>query len=262
MQQHVFIIPAYGRSAHLRDCLVSLRQQLHPSPVIISTSTPHEGLELLAAEFGARLVVHSPNAGIGHDWNVALRNVDAQWATLAHQDDIYLPHFTEETLALLTSNPDASLVMTGYGEWAGERVRTLTPMLAVKRLLQELAFLGRSAIRARAVKRRLLRFGCAIPCPSVTLRLVPTPPQFREDLMLNLDWDAWLRLADQSGAFVRVKRVSMLHRIHTGSETSSGIRAGVRAREDRLMFSKLWPAPIAALLARAYALSYETGAGA
>ena len=262
MQHHVFIVPAYGRSVHLRHCLASLRQQTHLSPVIISTSTPHEGLESLAAEFGARLVVHSPNAGIGHDWNMALRSVNAQWATLAHQDDIYLPHFAEDTLALVARNADASLVMTAYGEWAGEQVRTLTPMLAVKHLLQELAFLGRTAIRTRNAKRGLLRFGCAIPCPSVTLRLAPTPPQFREDLRLNLDWDAWLRLADQAGAFVRVKRVSMLHRIHTGSETSSGIRAGVRAREDRLMFGKLWPAPIAALLARAYALSYEVGAGA
>lgn len=261
MQQHVFIVPAYGRSPHLRDCLVSLSQQTRPSPVIISTSTPHEGLEPLAAEFNARLVVHSPNGGIGRDWNMALRSADAQWATLAHQDDIYLPHFAEDTLAQLAHNPDASLVMTGYGELAGDQVRTFTPMLAVKRLLQELAFLGRSAVRARNVKRRLLRFGCAVPCPSVTLRLAPKAPQFREDLRLNLDWDAWLRLADQPGAFVRVERVSMLHRIHTGSETSTGIRAGVRAREDRLMFGKLWPAPIAALLARAYALSYEGGTG-
>ena len=262
MQQHVFVIPAYGRSAHLRDCLESLRQQTHFSPVIISTSTPYKGLELLAAEFDARLVVHSPNAGIGHDWNVALWSADAQWATLAHQDDIYLPHFAEATLAQVALRPDASLVMTGYGEWAGERARTFTSMLAVKRLLQELAFLGRDAIRSCSAKRRLLRFGCAIPCPSVTLRLAPKAPQFREDLRLNLDWDAWLRLADQPGAFVRVKQVSMLHRIHTASETSIGIRAGVRAREDRLMFSRLWPAPVAALLARAYALSYEAGAGA
>lgn len=262
MQHHVFIVPAYGRSAHLRDCLESLRQQTRPSPIIISTSTPHEGLAPLAAEFDARLVVHSPNAGIGHDWNMALRSADAQWATLAHQDDVYLPHFVEATLAWIVRYPDASLVLTGYGEWVGERARTFTPMLAIKCLLQELAFLGRDAIRSRSAKRRLLRFGCAIPCPSVTLRLVPKAPQFSEDLRLNLDWDAWLRLADQPGAFVRVKRISMLHRIHTGSETSSGIRAGVRAREDRLMFSKLWPAPVAALLARAYALSYETGVGA
>ncbi|RYE67584.1 MAG: glycosyltransferase family 2 protein, partial [Oxalobacteraceae bacterium] len=137
MHLHVFIVPAYGRSSHLRDCLISLDQQTHPSPVIISTSTPYEGLESLAAEFDARLVVHSPNAGIGHDWNMALRSADAQWATLAHQDDVYLPHFAEATLGLVARHPDASLVMTGYGEWAGERERTSTPMLTIKRLLQE-----------------------------------------------------------------------------------------------------------------------------
>ena len=262
MRRHAFVIPAYGNSPHLRECLQSLQAQTRPSPIVVCTSTPYDGLESLVAAFGAKLVVHSPNAGIGHDWNMALENAGTEWVTLAHQDDVYLPRFAEDTLAVIERHPDARLVMTGYGELAAGRVRVLTPMLVVKRVLQEMAFLGRGAIRACGAKRRLLWFGCPIPCPSVTLRLEHDAPRFREDLRLNLDWYAWLRLTGESGAFVRVRRVSMLHRIHPGSQTSDGIRAGDRAREDLIMFSELWPAPIARALARIYALAYETGARA
>jgi hypothetical protein len=258
MHEHSFAIPAYGASPHLRDCLDSLRAQTRPSPLLICTSTPHDGIAVLAQEYGARLVAHAPNTGIGHDWNVALDHARSHWVTLAHQDDVYLPNFTADTLALAARHPETALVMTGYGELLEDRVRTLTPMLAIKRLLLELGFLGREAVTHAAAKRRLLRFGCAIPCPSVTLRAEPAL-RFREDLKVNLDWDAWLRLAVQPGAFAYARHTLMLHRIHPGSETSDAIRAGVRAREDLMMFQSLWPAPVARVLAGLYALSYETG---
>lgn len=256
---HAFVVPAYGRSPHLRDCLDSLRRQTCRSPIIISTSTPYSGLGELAQEFGARLATHSPNAGIGRDWNFALSQAQAEWGTIAHQDDVYLPSFAEEALAAAARYPDALMVMTGYGELVGEQTRSSTTMLGIKRLLLELGFLGRERIAGRGAKRRLLRFGCAIPCPTVSLRLTPTTTRFREDLKVNLDWDAWLRMADAPGGFVYVRRNLMLHRIHADSETSDGIRMGVRAQEDLMMFRSLWPAPIARLLARAYAMSYETG---
>ena len=264
---HCFVVPAYGDSPHLRACLDSLRAQTRRSPIVLCSSTPHAGLQALADEYGARLVLHSPNAGIGHDWNAALEQVlpqtGTEWATLAHQDDVYLPEFTRQTLAAAERHPQAVMVMTGYGELigsgaSGDRTRLLSPMLLVKRVLLELGFLGRDAIASPAAKRRLLRFGCPIPCPAVTLR-TRAGLRFREDLKVNLDWEAWLRQAAQPGAFAYVRQTLMLHRIHAGSETSDGIRAGVRAREDLMMFQAQWPAPIARVLARAYAMSYASG---
>jgi glycosyltransferase involved in cell wall biosynthesis len=260
---HCFVVPAYGDSPHLRACLDSLRAQTRRSPIVLCSSTPPTGLQALADEYGARLVLHSPNAGIGHDWNAALEQAGTEWVTLAHQDDIYLPEFTQQTLAAAAREPQAVMVMTGYGEWIGSgaadgRPRLLSPMLLIKRVLLELGFLGRGAVASLAAKRRLLRFGCPVPCPAVTLR-TRTGLRFREDLKVNLDWEAWLRLAAQPGAFAYVRQTLMLHRIHAGSETSDGIRAGVRAREDLMMFQAQWPAPIARVLARAYAMSYATG---
>ena len=257
--RHAFAVPAYGQSPHLRDCLASLRAQTTPSPVFISTSTPSPWLGEVAAEFGATLVEHGPNRGIGHDWNQAIAATPATWVTLAHQDDVYLPHFAVETMRCVEQQSHADLVMTGYAELAYGHVRAWTPMLAVKRLLQEQAFLGREALSRRRSRRRLLALGCAIPCPTVTLRRDRARGLFREDLKVDLDWDAWLRLADGPGDFARVRRLCMLHRIHADSETSDGVRAGVRAREDRAMFERLWPMPIARMLARLYAVGYEAG---
>ena len=259
---HCFVVPAYGDSPHLRACLDSLRAQTRRSPIILCSSTPHAGLQALADEYDARLALHSPNAGIGHDWNAALAEAGSDWVTLAHQDDVYLPEFAQQTLTAAMRQPQAVMVMTGYGELIGDeaagRPRLFSAMLLIKRMLLELGFMGRGAVAEPAAKRRLLRFGCPIPCPAVTLR-TRAGLRFREDLKVNLDWEAWLRLAAQPGAFAYVRQTLMLHRIHAGSETSGGIRAGVRAREDLMMFRAQWPEPIARVLARAYAMSYATG---
>lgn len=254
---HSFVVPAYSRSPHLRDCLASLRAQTRPSPVVVTTSTPYEGLEALVEAMGARLAVHSPNAGIGRDWNFALSEVGTPWVTIAHQDDIYLPEFVERTLAVASVETATTLVLTGYAELLEGDTRGTAPMLWIKRGLLEFGFLGRRTVSSAAAKRRLLWFGCPIPCPSVTVRLDRTRLRFREDLRVNLDWEAWLRLAAMDGAFAYSRERLLLHRIHAGSETSAGVREGVRACEDLMMFESLWPKPMARLLARAYALSYR-----
>ncbi|MGO1071150.1 glycosyltransferase family 2 protein [Lysobacter sp. CA199] len=256
---HSFVVPAYGRSPHLRDCLQSLRAQTVASPIVVATSTPYDGLEALAAEFGARLCVHGPNGGIGRDWNFAVSQADTDLVTIAHQDDIYLPRFAERSIAATRAAPDVSLIATGYGELLGERERFHTPMLLIKRVLLELAFLGRRRIGSLAAKQRALRFGCAISCPTVTLRVDADGPGFREDLKVNLDWDAWLRRARRPGSFVYVRQSLMLHRIHASSETTAAVIDGVRAREDMEMFRALWPPAVAGWLARVYALSYAAG---
>jgi len=256
---HAFAVPAYGRSPHLEQCLRSLAAQTRRSRIVVATSTPFEGMREMVEAHGATLHVHDQGGSIGRDWNAAMAAAaDAQWVTLAHQDDVYLPGFAQRTLEAVRHSPTASFVFTDYREIAGERQRPMTPMLWLKRALLELGFLGRRTISGRAAKQRVLAFGCPVPCPSVTLR-GQGAFRFREDLKVNLDWDAWLRIAQQDGAFVYVRSALMLHRLHDGSETESAIRDGVRAEEDLMMFRRVWPDPMARALARLYALSYSNG---
>lgn len=258
LEPHAFVVPAYGRSPHLEHCLRSLAAQTQRSSIVVATSTPFEGMRALVEAHGGTLHVHDQGGSIGRDWNAALAAANAQWVTLAHQDDVYLPTFVQSTLDAVRRRPDASLVFTGYREMSGEARRPVSVMLRVKRVLLELGFLGRGAIVAKAAKRRALAFGCPVPCPSVTLP-GQTAFRFREDLKVNLDWDAWMRIAQQEGAFVYLRQPLMLHRLHEGSETESAIRDGVRAGEDLMMFGRVWPTPIARALARLYSLSYSNG---
>lgn len=258
--EHAFVVPAYGRSPYLEDCLRSLVAQAVRSPVVVCTSTPYDGLATLCERYGARLVVHSPNRGIAHDWNYAFDSVDSEWVTIAHQDDVYLPRFTALTMAASRREPGAVLVFTGYREADQHGVRPRSIPLKIKRVLIALAMLGRQSVSSRFSRTNLLRLGCPIPCPSVTLRKAALPAGFRFDprLRVNLDWDFWLRIATTvNGSFVREKNVLMLHRIHLDSETTSGIVDGVRAREDRELFERLWPPAIAAVISRLYAFSYS-----
>lgn len=254
---HCFVVPAYGESAYLETCLRSLAEQTLRSPIVVATSTPNAHVAMLAERHGARLAVNPVRGGIGTDWNFALESAGARWITLAHQDDVYLPTFAEKTLVALARHPDAVLAFCRYGELDGTRLRPPSTLIRIKNVLLELGFLGGRRATTRFSKTNVLRFGCAIPCPAVTLD-GRTGLRFRTDLKIDLDWAAWLELARRPGAFVYLREQLMLHRVHSDSETSAGILGGVRASEDRTLLRMLWPRPIAELIASSYGIAYRS----
>lgn len=257
--KHSFVVPAYGRSSYLEACLQSLAAQSVPSDLIVSTSTPCEEVKELADRYHARLYVHSPNRGIAHDWNMAVAQANTEWVTLAHQDDIYYPDFTARTLTATARHPDAFLAFTNYEEILGEERRPSSKLLIVKKALLELGFFGRTYISKRISKINCLRFGCAIPCPTVTINRAQAPFHFDESFRVNLDWAAWLHLCNAPGGFVWVRGEPLVaHRIHESSETSAGIAEGYRASEDKILLHRIWPAVIANLIVRSYWLAYAS----
>lgn len=256
---HSFLVPAFGHSPFLKECLESLRLQTQPSPILIATSTPFDGIAEVSRSFGAELYIHGPNKGIAHDWNTGIRRASTDWVTIAHQDDIYLPTYKEAVIHALQSVPDATLAFTDYAEITDDgMVRRETKLLKIKKALLQLGFLGRSSISQQFSKLNTLRFGSPIPCPSVTLRNDKTTPHFEEIFRLNMDWAAWLHLAKEPGSFVWVKEDLMLHRIHPGSETTSGIRDGHRTSEDIEILSRIWPKLIAKIISKSYGLAYRS----
>ncbi len=255
---HCFVVPAYGESPHLSACLQSLARQEAASPVLVATSTPNRHIAALAERHGATLHVNPvAGGGIGADWNFALGVAPTRWVTLAHQDDVYLPGFAGRTLAALRRHPGALLAFCDYGELELDRERPVSTLLRIKRVLLELGFLGGERARQRFFKTNALRFGCAIPCPAVTLDS-GTGLRFRTDLAVDLDWAAWLELARRPGAFVYVRERLMLHRVHPDSETSAAIGAGRRAEEDRAILRGLWPGFVADALVASYAIAYRS----
>ena len=247
---------AYGDSPFLTDCLVSLRDQSVASRIVVTTSTPSAHIESAAKAFDAPLFVNPERAGIAADWTFAMESTDAAIVTLAHQDDVYYPRFLETSLALLEDPREAAIAFTGYQEIDDEGRRVSSRISRVKHLLEGAA-LGPTSFPSRGRMRAFLSFGDPLPCSSVTYHRSRLGDfVFSRAYQANLDWDAWLRLLEVGRCFARTPARLIGRRHNPLTETSRLIREGVRKREDLEIFRRLWPSPIAELIAWAYRAGY------
>jgi glycosyltransferase involved in cell wall biosynthesis len=256
---HSFVIPAYKASPWLDDCIASLLRQSHPSPILISTSTPNAHVEQIASKYGLEVRVHQEGGCIAADWNAALDAAETDLVTLAHQDDRYLPDFTERTLKAFEQYPKAAFCYSLYQE-IEENSPTARPAglnLHIKRLLSRLAHARDPALERRFSRWLLLAFGCPVPCPSVTFNLsLLQPPVFDDSYSVSLDWAAWIKILETHQA-AWIPEPLMQHRIHAQSETSAAIGERRRQTEDLRLFRKMWPLPLAAIISYAYRISHR-----
>ncbi len=253
-----FVVPAYGESSHLEHCLQSLSRQTSGARIILTTSTPSAFLTSLASRFGYPLIVNPRKAGIASDWSFAYSNAGTRYVTLAHQDDVYAPDYAARCVAAADRHPDSLVVFTDAAELLDGRSRLQSRTLTVKRTIVWLFFARSEAIRSLRMKQRLISLGNPISCPTVLYNRANIGDfTFSEGWSYNLDWDAWQRLAELDGSFVYVKQPLVSHRIHEESALVRGTTDNSRGIEDRRMFRRFWPKPVALLLAGLYAMSYD-----
>lgn len=247
---------AHGDSPFLDGCLRSLRTQTLAPTIVVTTSNPSAFIDRAAAAHDAPVLVNPRSEGIAADWNFALSAIEARRVTLAHQDDIYFPTFAIRSLALLDDHHQAVACFTGYEEVDdGGRV-TSSKLSFVKHLLERVTLGGHTVARGARL-RAYLSLGNPLPCSSVTFdrdRLGDF--RFADNLSSNLDWDAWLRIAERGQALARAPERLVGRRHNALTATSRLIRDGVRQREDLMMFRRLWPSPLAEAIAYAYRASY------
>ena len=259
--KHLFAICAYGVSPYLEECVASLEKQTEPSEIILCTATPDPALERIAAAHGLTYCVNPAKPDIASDWNFAMaqaKRLGADYVTLCHQDDLYLPDYGKHLRAAINEDPDWLIWFSDYGERRGDRDVTVNRNLRIKRVL-----LWRMRVRrwqsSRFMKHRTLALGDPVCCPAVSYNLRRVPlPLFESGMTTNLDWQTWERLAKLDGRFFYDRAVLMLHRIHPASTTSKVLGEGGRTAQDEAMFRKFWPAPVAKLLTRFYAASEKS----
>lgn len=256
--EHTFVVMAYGDSPYLPECLDSLLRQTLPGEICIATSTPSDYLQEQANRIGAKLFVTEAGKGIAHDWNFALRQAKTSYVTLAHQDDLYSPTYVERCLDAMRPYPEALICFTDYKELAGGEIRTDSLLLFIKRCMLHL-FMPFRRSKSRFWKTRLLSLGCPIAAPSVLYQRENLGDfQFSSAFTVNMDWDAWSRIALLDGYFFFIPEKLMLHRIHPDSATTRGIAAMRRQEEDARMYRRFWPAPVARVLMYLYSMSYRS----
>ncbi len=245
VKSHAFVIPAYGESPYLEECILSLRAQTYSSQIMIVTSTPNDRIRELGERYEIPVISHEPG-GIAGDWNAAYGAADTDYVTIAHQDDTYEPGYAEKLIAALENSKKPLIAFSDYGELRSGKKVDDNRLLQVKRnLLKPL----RNAKRhnSRFWKRRVISLGNPISCPSVTyvkanLPAEPFTPVYRS----NIDWLLWEKLSGKDGAFVYVSEILMHHRIHEGSTTSEIIADHDRTKEDYDMLCRFWPKWVAA----------------
>lgn len=251
--EHTFVICAYKESPYLENCIKSLKEQTISSQIIIATSTLNAHIQDIADRYELPIYQKDGAPNIADDWNYGYSKVTTPYLTIAHQDDVYLPNYTEHVLQEFHKSGKPLIFFSDYAEIRGEQVVTRNKLLLVKRImLIPLCF--RLFFSSRFIRRRILSLGSPICCPSVAYAKVNLPETvFSVGFRSNEDWEAWEKLSRLEGDFIYDRQILMYHRIHEESETSAIIQDNQRSEEDMEMYSKFWPKPIARLLVKLYA---------
>jgi glycosyltransferase involved in cell wall biosynthesis len=242
----------------LEECIKSLKGQTVQSQIILATSTPNDYITALCEKYQIPVYVNDGERGITQDWNFAYSRAEAEYVTIAHQDDVYSKRYVETAIPMLESAGKPIIFFSDYGELRnGEKIRS-NQLLRVKRIML-LPLRVKSLWGSRFVRRRILSLGSPICCPSVTFVKSNCPEQiFQHGFRSNEDWQAWELLSRRNGSFVYCKKRLMYHRIHEESATTQILGDNARGAEDIIMFEKFWPTPIAHFIAKLYGTSEKS----
>ena len=110
------MVPAYGESPYLCECLDSLKSQSIPVDVLIVTSTPNKAIKLAALRYGLPVLVNPKGGTIANDWNFALKQGQSHLLILAHQDDIYHSDFAKCTFDFFARHQNCAIAFTDSNE--------------------------------------------------------------------------------------------------------------------------------------------------
>lgn len=253
---HSFAVLAYKSSPFLEACIDSLINQHIKSNIYITTSTPSRHISAVAKKYKIPLYINKTGCCISSDWSFAYQQCKTKYVTLAHQDDIYLPEYCQAMLATVLQNEDCIIAFSDYMEEMIEGVDFLKINKKIKKLILFIAFVLRSNLLSSFGKTAMLSFGNPISCSTVLYnKELIGSFKFSKEYQINLDWDAWIRLAKRKGTFCFIRKKLVIHRIHRDAESIKSLSDERREHEDHMIFKELWPKPIADLLSIPYSLS-------
>jgi len=258
-EKHSFVILAYQKSPYIEECIDSLKNQTVKSEILIATSTPSEFLENVAKKYEIPLFINKGKSGIAADWTFAYNCARTDCVTLAHQDDIYMPGYTETCLSSAVSYSNNLIVFTDYIELFHDKIRDNNLLLNVKRLILSFFYTCSKNLSSRFFKKKLFSLGNPICCPSIMYNRKNIGNfVFDDSFSMNLDWEATLRLSGMEGDFIYIKKKLLTRRIHEESESTNALTNNIRQEEDRRLFEKLWPKPVVKILLKLFSLAYQS----
>lgn len=259
MLKHTFVICAYGESPYLEECILSCKAQtsvnLGLSEILLYTSTPNEMIYSLVDKYGLNFRTKT-GGSIGLDWNNALSFVETDYATIAHQDDIYLKDYGEIVISKFENNENNLLVFSDYNEideYSQLKKRNIN--LRIKTVGLNLL----TIFQNKSYQHFIYGFGNFICCPAVSYNLNKIQEfKFNIKYKMVVDWDAWERIMKMQGEIGFIRQKLVLHRIHKDSETTNNTENHNREQEEFEMFSRYWGKKMSKLLMKLYVYNQKT----
>lgn len=255
---HTFAICAYKESEYLERCIRSLLSQTIRTNIIMCTSTPNEYIKGLAEKYNIELFVRDGRSDIRDDWNYAYNSAETEWVTIAHQDDEYNQHYVEEMQKKVKNTSHPIAFVTDYIPIKNGKIGPRDINSKIRRLLR-IPLKSNKLAGLKFWKRRVLCLGNSICCPAVTYhKAVLGESYFTSPLKFNIDWDTFLKLANEDGTFAYVDKPLVYYRVYDGATSKTFIVDNKREAEDRCMFKKFWPNWLVDFIMIFYKKAYDT----
>ena len=253
---HTFVVLAYKESKDLERCIKSVLNQKYKSDVVIATSTPNDYIKKLAKKYKLEVIINKNHIDIGGDFDFAISCGKTNLVTVAHQDDVYDYEYSYEMVENYKKHKDALILFPSYYEIKGSEKIYNNLNSKIKRFLLR-PLLNKEKSGSIKRKRRALKYGCTIGCPSVcfNMKKVKLPVFFGSGMKCDIDWYAWEKLSKEEGKFIYINKSLMGHTISEETTTTEIINAGIRTKEDLIMFKKFWPSLIAKIITKLYKFS-------
>ena len=258
MADHTFAITVYKESPYLEACIQSLLAQTVKSKIIIATSTPTVFTQGIADRYGITYHINDTGKiGIAHDWNFALSKMSTSWGTIAHQDDIYEPDYTQIMLqAMQKGNNHALIAFSNYSDIVNGKQRKSSFISFIKNTLL-FPFFFTNQVSSVFFKKMIFILGNPICCPSVMFNMERLRDfNFSTEYKYALDWYAWYTLAQQPGSFLYSRKKLIRHRIHADAETALQLNNGQKKQEEFELFKMMWGKTMAKFILYVYSAGY------
>ena len=213
------IIPAYNVTEFIGEALNSVFEQTFTDYEIIvindgSPDTPQ--LEQVLEPYLSRITyIKQENKGAGAARNAGLKVARGEFVAFLDADDVWLPNFLSEQVALIRSGPGYDLVYADAKLFGDPNKARGTVMqrdvselpVTFERLIGDQCIVNTSSVLA--VRKAILEVGL-----------------FDETLRNSQDFDLWVRLAKRPNARMNFQRkVLVRHRVRQGSLASDGIKS-------------------------------------
>ena len=255
---HCFAVCAYKDSPYLEKCVQSLVKQSVKADIIMVTSTPSPFIEDIAKKYAIPLYVRKGKSDIRDDWNFAYNKAEAEYVTIAHQDDEYNLEYEAELQKMASKYKDISLFITDYLPIKKGQIGKRDVNSKIRRFLR-IPMKCSGLADKKIFKKGILCLGNSICCPAVTYHKITLGDSiFTSEYKFNIDWDTFYKYACLPGRFAYVDKPLTYYRIHDGATSKEFIEDHKRINDDIAMFQKFWPKWIVKIIMVFYKMAYKT----